>query len=320
MAYKKENIVTIDPWNDNNNLLTKDDVYKIYEKAGIKNARDVIEINNLLYYQIAFVHSSYVKNKIFEDNSKKNKNSEDSYKVQLTEQPKGSIDLFEEYQDYENQEFLGDRALDFSVAFYICRNFPERDQGFKTVLKTKLVKTNTLAKFAKYLGFPKHLIISKQVEEKTKHGRFNDRILEDVMEAFICGIFLDQNETKYYSEIIKNAEPGKELQRELRLIGPGWQIVNCLVENLLERVIDWEDLLGREENYKEQLLQYYQREFKITPEYISISIEGPPHQRIFTQGVIENNGHILGRGVGKKKAEAEQNASLDALKYFGEIN
>ena len=138
MSFKKENTVTIDPWNNNNKLLTENDVYNIFIKAGIKNARDVIKINNLLFYQIAFVHSSYVKNKIFEDNSKKNKNSEDSYKVHLTEQPKYAINLFEEYQDYENQEFLGDRALDFSVAFYICRNFPERDQGFKTVLKTKL--------------------------------------------------------------------------------------------------------------------------------------------------------------------------------------
>ena len=41
MSFKKENIVTIDPWNDNNNLLTEDDVYNIYEKAGIKNRRNM---------------------------------------------------------------------------------------------------------------------------------------------------------------------------------------------------------------------------------------------------------------------------------------
>ena len=220
-------------------------------------------------------------------------------------------------QDYENQEFLGDRALDFSIAYYIYRKYPDTNQGFKTVLKTKLVKTSSLAKFAKFLDLGKHLIISKQVEEKTLAGRNNDRILEDVMEAFICAIFLDQNQTDYVSKVVNNTKPPKNLRRELRLVGPGWVIVNAFVENLLEQVIDFEDLLGKEENYKEQILQYYQKEFKLTPEYVSISVEGPPHERIFTEGVLDKNGNIVGRGVGKKKADAQQQASLDALRYFG---
>ena len=170
--------------------------------------------------------------------------------------------MFEENNNYENHEFLGDRVLDMSVAFYICRKYPDRDQGFKTVLKTKLVRKSSLAKFAKYLDFPKHLIISKQVEENTNSGRINDRILEDVMEAFICGLFLDQNDTPVYSDVLHNL--GNQ-----RLIGPGWQIANAFIENIIENVIDFEVLLLKEENYKEQLLQYYQKEFKITPEYIS---------------------------------------------------
>ena len=76
-------------------------------------------------------------------------------------------------------------------------------------------------------------------------------------------------------------------------------------------------MLAKEENYKEQILQYYQKEFHITPEYISISVEGPPHQRIFTEGVIDKDGNVVGKGVGKKKADAQQQASLEALKFFG---
>ena len=93
--------------------------------------------------------------------------------------------------------------------------------------------------------------------------------------------------------------------------------LRVLENNLLELVIDFEDLLAKEENYKEQILQYYQREFKLTPEYISISVEGPPHERIFTEGVIDKEGNIIGKGVGKKKSDAQQMASLNALKYFG---
>jgi len=140
----------------------------------------------------------------------------------------------------------------------------------------------------------------------------NDRILEDVMEAFICGLFIDQNETPFFSEIVTKLE-------NQRLIGPGWQIANAFIENVIERVVDFEELLLKEENYKEQLLQYYQKEFKLTPEYVSISVEGPPHNRIFTEGVLDKEGDIISKGVGKKKQDAQQHASLGALKYFGVI-
>lgn len=308
----EENIINLDPWNNKNHLLTRDDVYTIFEKAGFSNIREVLKINNLAYYQTAFVHSSYVKKCIYESFNK-----DGTKTIEVTNQPEGAIPLFEENQDYENQEFLGDRALDFSIAFYIYRKYPDTSQGFKTVLKTKLVKTSSLAKFAKYLDLGKHLIISRQVEEMTVAGRNNDRILEDVMEAFICAIFLDQNETGYVSEIVSKTVASDKLKRDLRLIGPGWVIVNAFVENLLELVVDFEDLLAKEENYKEQILQYYQKEFHITPEYISIGVEGPPHQRIFTEGIIDKDGNIVGKGVGKKKADAQQQASLEALKFFG---
>ena len=293
--------IIINPWNSENKLLTENDVYTILEKGGFINVRNHIKINNLDYYQTAFIHPSYVKKHIYDDPDKT---------ITITTKPEGILDLFEENNNYENQEFLGDRVLDMSAAFYICRKYPDRDQGFKTVLKTKLVRKNSLAKFAKYLNFNKYLIISKQIEDKTRDGRLNERILEDVMEAFICALFLDQNETQFYSKIVYDL--GNQ-----RLIGPGWQIANAFIENLLEKVVDFEELLLKEENYKEQLLQYYQKEFKITPEYISISINGPSHNRIFTEGVIAKDGSIISRGIGKKKQDAQQQASLKALQYFG---
>lgn len=307
----EETTITLDPWNDKNHILQEDHVYSIFEKAGFTNARKLIKINDLSLYQTAFVHSSYVKKCIFDS-----MNKDGTKNIEISSKPDGAIELFAEHQDYENQEFLGDRALDFSIAYYIYRKYPNTNQGFKTVLKTKLVKTSSLAKFAKFLGLGQHLIISKQVEDKTLAGRNNDRILEDVMEAFICAIFLDQNQTDYVSKIVSETKASPELRRDLRLVGPGWVIVNAFVENLLELVIDFEELLAKEENYKEQILQYYQKEFKLTPEYVSISIEGPPHERIFTEGILDKDGNIIGRGVGKKKADAQQKASLDALKYF----
>jgi ribonuclease-3 len=300
----KNNTVLLDPWNTNNKLLTENDVYTILEKGGFKNARSIIKINNLSSYQTAFIHSSYVRKNIF------NQDQNDK-KIELTQKPINALDLFDELNDYENLEFMGDRVLDMSVAFYIYRKYPDSSQGFKTILKTKVVKKNTLALFAEYLGFPKYLIVSKQVEENTiTNGRHNIRILEDVMEAFICALFLDQNKTEFYSKIVNDLA-------NQRLIGPGWQIANSLIENLIEAVLDFEELIMNEDNYKQLLLIYYQKEFRITPEYISLSVEGPPNHRIYTLGVLDKDGHIICRAAGKSKQEAEQLVSKYALEYYG---
>ena len=66
--------ILIDPWNDKNTLLTKDDVYDIFERGGFLDAKKIVKINNLDFYQTAFIHPSYVKKFIFEqdeDNEKK---------------------------------------------------------------------------------------------------------------------------------------------------------------------------------------------------------------------------------------------------------
>ena len=62
----------------------------------------------------------------------------------------------------------------------------------------------------------------------------------------------------------------------------------------------------------------YQKEFKLTPKYLQLAIDGPPHNRIFTMGVLDKNGDIIARGTGKTKKEAEQEASRLALIYYDE--
>ena len=114
----EETIISLDPWTSKNHLLEENHVYEIMEKAGFSNIRDTMKINNLSLYQTAFVHSSYVKKCIYDT-----LNKDGTKTIDVSEKPPDAIDLFEEHQDYENQEFLGDRALDFSIAFYIYRKY-----------------------------------------------------------------------------------------------------------------------------------------------------------------------------------------------------
>jgi ribonuclease III len=288
-------------YNRNNRLLTADDVYAIFEKIGFQNARDKIRINDLALYQQAFIHKSYCRNQALAG-------------LRRTGADADAIELFPEDHHYENMEFLGDRCLELAVSWYIFRRYPDSSPGEKTILKTKLVCTAMLNKYATYLGFDRFIIISKYIEEVTEHGRRNPRHLEDVFEAFISAVFQDQNMTMDYLNREALAVKG-----DFRLCGCGWQIVNALIENLMERLIDFDKLIVQETNFKNPLLNFYQQTFRITPEYVSGGQEGPPHRRVFVEFVLDKNGAIVGRGVGKSKQDAQQMAAKDALIYFKQL-
>jgi len=289
-------------YNKNNKLITENDLYIIFEKVGFKNARQKIKINDISLYQKAFVHSSYVRHPTLTDIKRPPELTSDV------------LELFPADFNYENMEFLGDRCLELAISFYIYRRYPDSSQGDKTILKTKLVDTNQLKDFATFCGFSPFIVLSKYVEEKTEFGRKNPRILEDVFEAFLCALFLDQNKNTEYLNTDALAVRG-----DFRLVGCGFQIVNAFVENLLEKLVDFEKLLVEQTNFKNQLLHYFQRTFSKTPEYRQISQEGPSHQRVFTVAVVDKVGKIVGQGFGRTKQDAEQEASKNALIYYGEL-
>ena len=66
-------------------------------------------------------------------------------------------------------------------------------------------------------------------------------------------------------------------------------------------------------NYKDQLLRYFQQKFQEVPKYIEISCEGPPHDRKFTMGVMNSKNKIIGQASETTKKKAEQKASRQAL-------
>lgn len=217
--------------------------------------------------------------------------------------PSNCLDLFQESN--ERLEFLGDSIVGSIVVSYLYRRFPEANEGFMTKLKTRLVKTDALAEFASYLNLGKHMIISKHVDDKCG-GRDNPRMLEDLFESFIGAIFLD------FSDVETS-----ESKKMGLLYGPGYSICESFIINILEKLIDFEDLILNDENYKDILLRHFQHNFSITPKYIELTSEGPAHKRHFTMGVSDQNGNIIGKGSEKSKKKAEQLASKMALIALG---
>lgn len=290
-----QEIIKISPFNSKNTLLSEKDLISIFHKGEIN-----LRPQSLKYYQEAFVHRSYVRKKLMSF-SRKGQGS-----VELSDCPEGVVDLFDESN--ERLEFLGDSIVGSSVVSYLFRRFPEADEGFMTKLKTRLVKTNALAAFARYLDLGKHMIISKHVEDKCG-GRENPRMLEDLFEAFIGAMYLDFCDMKDVS------------QKKLNLLyGPGYAVCESFIINIIESQIDFEDLIMNDENYKDILLRYFQHEFNITPQYVEVNQEGPPHSRIFTMGVLDSKGSIIGKGREKSKKKAEQIASQQALIHLGVLS
>jgi ribonuclease-3 len=227
-----------------------------------------MRIKNISYYQRSLVHKSIYK----------------SVKRYSAPEP------IQEYllQHNERLEFLGDSVLGLIVANYLYHKYPDKDEGFMTRVKTKLVNGAQLAKLAKQINLGNYILMSNHVENIK--GRNSQKILEDAFEALLAAIFKDL----------------------------GFDAVNTFVIDLIN-TLDFSEVL-LEDNYKDLLLKYTQSRFKnCTPEYILLGTEGPPHNRIFTLQVVIN-GIQYEQGTAKSKKQAEQNAAEKTLKKLNNQN
>lgn len=190
----------------------------------------------------------------------------------------------------ERLEFLGDSVLGLVVSEYIFVKYPRYPEGDLTKLRATVVCEPSLSYLAKNINLGKYLMLGKG--EEATGGRERVSILADAFEALIGAIYLDggiENAKvfvlKYLSPIIENAVNGVEL------------------------FID----------YKTHLQELLQKTTKSKIEYAVILEEGPDHNKIFHTEVTLD-GEVLGKGIGRSKKEAEQNAAKSALDKMGEKN
>lgn len=188
----------------------------------------------------------------------------------------------ERTQSNERLEFLGDSILSFIVSQYLFKKYPDFNEGTLTNLRSLLVNTKSLASIAKQLDFGNLLRLSKG-EEDSK-GRQNQSLLADSFEAFIGALFLDQGIKKVF----------------LFLEGVVLQKADDFVKKRSFK------------DPKSLLQEHVQAQRQSSPIYKVILEEGPAHAKIFTVGVYVQN-ILLGKGQGKSKQEAEENAAKQAL-------
>ncbi|KAJ3384539.1 hypothetical protein HDU80_000908 [Chytriomyces hyalinus] len=224
--------------------ITQLDVEAILNKVSlIGDNGSFLKIQSLVPYQLAFVHKSYVQ-----------------------DQPNG--------QSNEVLEFLGDAFLGAVVGKYLIDRFDQEQEGFLTKTRTRLVRSNMLYQFARYLGLGEFLLLSPQVEKLTllgpNKGRNNPRFYEDTFEAFVGAIIQDFGDEA------------------------GYKYAKRFIVSIIEHVVDFADILLCNENHKDVLQRYFQSRTLPTdehkkwpnPVYIDLSSGGSFHSKLFVKGVF----------------------------------
>jgi ribonuclease-3 len=77
-----------------------------------------------------------------------------------------------------------------------------------------------------------------------------------------------------------------------------------------------DEMMLSDKNYKSMLLEFVQSKKIASPRYVTVSEEGPNHDRTFSVEVMVSN-VSQGGGSGRSKKEAEQNAAREALVKLG---
>jgi ribonuclease III len=186
-------------------------------------------------------------------------------------------------EDNERLEFLGDAILDFIVAQWLYRRFPDLPEGRLTSIRAALVRTEKIGEFANQLALGDQLRLGRG--ETESGGRARQSLLADAFEAVLGALYLDQ----------------------------GVRAVQSFLKPLLDTEIDRIAADQSDRDAKSMLQEIAQSRLGITPHYRTVQENGPDHAKVFTVEVYLKD-KAIGRGEGHSKQIAAQAAAANALK------
>ena len=185
----------------------------------------------------------------------------------------------------ERLEFLGDAVLSIIVSDYIFKNRPDLPEGDLTKLRASLVSEKSLAGYARSIHLGDFLQLSRG--ERHNGGGERPSILADAFEALIAAIYLDGGMEKARTFVLRFVIP---------------DIKSPKPKNF--------------KDYKTSLQEIVQKNPEERLEYVLVGESGPDHSKHFVVEVHLNS-NVIGKGGGKSKKEAEQQAAREALELMG---
>lgn len=182
----------------------------------------------------------------------------------------------------EKLEYLGDSILEFISSKYLYNNYKKLNEGEMTKVRATVVCEDSLYKVAVKHNFSDFLYLGKS--ERMNNGHLSKAILADSVEAVIAAMYLDSNLETVQKFIIENLKDAIE-------------IASKNVGN---------------KDYKTVLQEKLQVHGNISIKYSIVREEGPDHDKLF-ESIVNVNGKVIGRGIGKSKKLSEMEAAKNAL-------
>jgi ribonuclease-3 len=180
-------------------------------------------------------------------------------------------------------EYLGDAIVGSIVAEYLFTQFPNKQEGFLTKMRAKIVSRKSLNSLSQQSGLMK-LITKHQSRNKRAKGAAGN-----IFEAIHGAMLLDF----------------------------GYEITKKIFINQFLKFIDIDKLVEEEVDYKSKILEWGQKHrTKLAFECYEES--NIPCANRF-RAILFDGDTILGEGYGASKKEAEQAASKQVL-FSGKID
>ncbi len=176
----------------------------------------------------------------------------------------------------ERLEFLGDAVIESITSDYLFIEFPDRDEGFMTQLRSKIVSRQSLNRIASEIGLDKHVISNAVGNNTQKH------IYGDAFEAMMGAIYLDQ----------------------------GYDFANrLLINDVYARYLSLDEILKSETDFKSRLIEWCQKnhhtiEFRTMQDNSGSASHPTFHSTVYISGIAS------GYGTGDSKKQAEQQAAF----------
>lgn len=182
----------------------------------------------------------------------------------------------------ERLEFLGDAYIGSIVGEYLFKKYPNRDEGFLTEMRSKIVSRNSLNDIALKMGLQKLIRFNKNDKMLRRSNIFGN-----CLEALVGAIYLDKGFEKTRKFILKN---------------------------MLYNYIDIDDLEITDFNFKNKLYNWAQVNNHVL-DFVTLGESNEAGRRVFTVG-IEIDGELFIKATGYNKKAAGQTAAQKALEQL----
>ena len=184
----------------------------------------------------------------------------------------------------ERLEFLGDAVLDTVVADFLYNTFPHKHEGFLTSTRSKIVQRESLNHIGNALNLDHH------VNAMMHSSSHNSYYCGNALEALVGAIYLDQG-----------------YKRCRRFI----------INRLIKRHFDLNDLVKNEQNFKSRLIEWTQK-YRVTIEYELVETYTDDDKNPVFRTAVILGGIYASEGIGYSKKESHQAASKMALERLNQ--